>query len=171
MTTKPTRLDPVQLANKLATLGNGAAISYWNGTYDINLLEPGLTLSSRRILASGGAIDAALFDRATARLVELRAKGGSQVTTNPTLLATASDTWVSVCWLFMLLPTGTMCILGYLLHNEALPNDWPAMLAALGIYVVWMLSMWIGDHAKAERSRRNWQRYCAKHGTISRINP
>lgn len=64
-------LDHVQIAARLSMIGNGAALSYWNGTIDVNLLEPGLTLSSRRVLASGNQIDAALFERANARLAEL----------------------------------------------------------------------------------------------------
>ncbi len=70
-----TYLDIIQVEAKLAALGNGIAISYWNGTYDINLLEPGLTLSSRRILASGEAIDKALFERAEKRIGELKSGG------------------------------------------------------------------------------------------------
>lgn len=72
MTSKP--LDRRQIEAKLALLGNGAAISYWNGTFDINLLKPGLTNSSRCILASGGEIDQGLFERAIMRLNELKGR-------------------------------------------------------------------------------------------------
>lgn len=68
-------LNVHQIKNKLAALGNGAAISYWNGSLDINMLEPGLTNSSRVILVSGNEITDELFQRANERLVTLRAVG------------------------------------------------------------------------------------------------
>lgn len=67
-------LDHVQIAAKLGLIGNGAALSYWNGSIDVNLLEPNINGSSRRILASGNQIDAALFERANERLKELEAR-------------------------------------------------------------------------------------------------
>lgn len=70
----PDYLDSVQLGARLAMLGNGAALVYWNGDYTVSLLEPAMRNSSRRVLACGN-IGKALFDRADARLAELRKLG------------------------------------------------------------------------------------------------
>ena len=53
-------------------MGNGVCISYWNCSFDINLLEAGLIGGRRRILATGEKISEALFDRAEKRLAEIR---------------------------------------------------------------------------------------------------
>lgn len=63
------------IENKMHMLPNGCCISLWNSTFEIELLESGLTNTSRRILSSSGSIDQGLFNRAHVRLAELRAKG------------------------------------------------------------------------------------------------
>lgn len=63
------------IEDKMHLLPNGCCIALWNSTFEIELLESGLTNTSRRILSSSGSIDQGLFDRAHVRLAELRTLG------------------------------------------------------------------------------------------------
>lgn len=70
--TKP--LTIWSLENQLRTIGNGAAVSIWNDTFDINLMGSALTGGERRILGSGNTIETALTN-AYKRIEELKKMG------------------------------------------------------------------------------------------------
>lgn len=59
-------------ATLLSCLPNGSCIARWNDSFDIELLQGGMTGGNRRMLSSGAEIDEGLFERARARVEELR---------------------------------------------------------------------------------------------------
>lgn len=61
------------IEHRLTVLGQGACVSYWNGSFDVQLLDAP-EKGQRRVLASGNRIDAELFDRADTRLADIRSR-------------------------------------------------------------------------------------------------
>lgn len=64
-----------QIESRLYLIGHGACIAVWNGSFDVERLDSPRNGPIRRVLSSGGHVDEALFDRADARVAELKAAG------------------------------------------------------------------------------------------------
>lgn len=65
-------MNSIQIEKRLRFIGNGACISCWNGSFDVQRLDSPRNGPIRLVLSSGDVINEALFDRADERVAHLK---------------------------------------------------------------------------------------------------